>query len=220
MAMSRAPGLAISLALATGAMAQEEALSDKHLTFGAALSPAALPPGAIADYAFFGAPEIGGGYRQGFGSFELEGRARFDYFRLALSADVLGKVPVYRGSALDFAPSFGLGLVYDTGQKYLDAANFQYFGLRLVAGAVASYKIAETVRAIAAAELPIDITLNRLGGFRAVPLVGAGVELFLGEDFTAMALGQLGLDAYKDPVGSPGGRLGFAVRVALGYRMF
>src|SRR5512140_2071130 len=152
MAMGRASGLAVGLALATGAMAQEEALSDKHQTFGAALAPAALPAGAIASYAFFGAPELGGGYRQGFGAFELEGRARFDYFRVALAAELVGKGPVYRGSALDVAPSFGFGLVYDTGQRYLDAANFQYFGLRLVAGAVASYKISETVRAIVAAE--------------------------------------------------------------------
>ena len=220
MAMSRASGWAVGLALATGAMAQEEALSDKQQTFGASLVPAALPAGAIASYAFFGAPEIGGGYRQGFGVFELEGRARFDWFRIALAAEVVGKVPVYRGSALDVAPSFGFGLVYDTGQRYLAAANFQYFGLRLVAGGVASYKLAETLRAIAAAEIPLDITLNRVGGFRVTPLAGAGVELFLGEDFTAMALGQLGLDAYADPAGSPGGRLGFAVRVALGYRMF
>jgi len=76
------------------------------------------------------------------------------------------------------------------------------------------------VKAIAAAELPLDITLNRLGGFRVTPLVGAGIELFLGEDFTAMALGEIGLDAYGEPGGSLGGRLGFAVRVALGYRMF
>src|SRR5512138_3160700 len=125
MVMSRASGLAVGLALATGAMAQEEeALSDKRLMFGAALSPAALPAGATASYVFFGAPEIGAGYRQGFGKVEVEGRLRFDYFRLALSADVLGKVPVYRGSSLDVAPSFGVGLVYDTGQKYLDTANF------------------------------------------------------------------------------------------------
>ena len=74
------------------------ALPGRLETFGGVLMPAVLPQGASSLYAWAGAPEVGAGYRQGFGGLELEGRARFDYLRVALTGELAARLPLDRKS--------------------------------------------------------------------------------------------------------------------------
>jgi len=217
----RVPLCVILASLAVPAVGQEEALSDRHQTQGGAVAPAILPAGAVSFHGYLGVPDVGGGFRQGFGLVELETRARVNYLQLGFGAEALVKVRVFDGDRLSVAPYLGVGLVANSGARYLDADNFPYLGIRPLAGAVATYQLAETLSAIALLEIPADIGLVPAGsGGRLNPLLGGGLELYLGEDFTGLVLGRVGLDLLFPPAASPLPRLGFELRVGLGYRLF
>jgi hypothetical protein len=207
----------VLLLIGGSALAQ---IADRKETFGAVVGPAALPSGASAAYGYVGAPEVGAGYRQGVGPFELEGRATFNYLLVSFGLDVLAKYTVYRSGPFEVAPNLGLGLVLDTGSEYFDRANFNYTGLRPRVGAVASYKLVETVRGIAALDIPIAFSLNPGGGVHATPLLGVGAEIYVGEDITALMMGQLGVDSIKEPLGVAQTRLGYQLKLGVGWRFF
>src|SRR4051812_25055808 len=59
-------------------------VADKKETFGAVMAPAALPGGSNAAYVYIGVQNIGAGYRQGVGVFELEGRTNFNYLLISM----------------------------------------------------------------------------------------------------------------------------------------
>ncbi|MDQ3262332.1 MAG: hypothetical protein M3Y59_01530 [Myxococcota bacterium] len=215
------PLCVILAALPSPALAQEDALSDRQLTLGGAVAPAILPSGAVAFYGYLGFPELGFGFRQGFGLIEFEARGRFHYPQVGFGVEALAKVRVYDGDDFSVAPYVGLGAVANSGARYLDTANFPYLGIRPLVGAAASYALAETLRAIALLEVPFDVGLVPAGaGGRLNPLVGGGLELYLGEDFTGMVMGRVGLDLLFPPASSPLPRFGFEVRLGLGYRLF
>ena len=215
--------LALSLAVmssaALAAPPAEDALSNKQETFGAVVAPTTLPAGANAVYGFVGVPEVGAGYRQGFGGYELEGRARLNYLQLSLAAEVLGRYAVPRTGPLELAPFLGLGIVGNTGSTYFDTYNFSYVGLRVLAGLVAGYRVSDTLRVLGEFDVPFDLPVGQ-GGARLAPVAGGGAELYLANDFSVLALGQLGVDVAKLPNGSTVTRLGYAVRLGLGFRIF
>lgn len=214
----RTPVVLLGLVVSTAANGQT--IEDKQQSFGAFLAPAVLPSGSSAAYAYAGVPRVGGGYRQGFGLFEIDARMELDYFALAIAAEVYGKYLAYTEGPMQLAPSLGLGVVFDSGSRYIDEYNFGYVGLRLVPGGRLSYRVAETASVVGDLSVPIDISFAPGGGSRYTPLVGGGGELYLGDDITAAALAQLGVDVIKEPLGVPQARFAFALRVGLGYRFF
>ncbi|HLL55518.1 MAG TPA: hypothetical protein VK447_18305 [Myxococcaceae bacterium] len=194
-------------------------LADRQETFGAVLAPAVLPDGANAFYGFAGVPEVGAGYRQGFSRFELEGRARLDYLRLSLAVEGLGRYPVLSEGPLELAPYAGLGLVGNTGSQHFELENSSFIGLRALGGAVLTYRLMETLRLVGVVDLTFDLPLG-VRGLRFLPLAGGGAELYLGKDITLLALGELGVDVLRPPIGATVTRLGYAFRIGVGFRVF
>ncbi len=211
--------IVLACSRAQGASRDFLGLADRRETFGAVLAPAALPEGANAFYAFVGLPEVGGGYRQGFSRFEVEGRARLDYLRLSLAVEGVGRYALPAQGPVELAPYLGLGVVGNTGSRYFDEANFGYVGLRAVGGLVVSYRLMETLRIVGALDVTFDLPLGT-GGYRFTPLAGGGVELYVGKDNSLLALGQLGADVMRPPVGFSTSRLGYTVKLGVGYRVF
>jgi len=195
-------------------------MPDKYESFGAVIAPASLPRGATALYGYAGAQDIAAGFRQGMNFVELEARARLNYFLLTISAELLLRHTFYRSSAAELAPYLGAGFVYDSGSGYIRAGNFQYAGVRAMGGLIATYRLAETVRAVGELDIPLDVTLSVSNGYRFFPLAGGGVEVYLGSDVTGLLMGQFGLDILREPQGVPVVSFGYQLRVGLGFRLF
>jgi hypothetical protein len=194
--------------------------TEKSEHFGAVLGPAALPDGAIGYYGYVGAPDLAVGFRQGTWGMELETRARVDYLRLTAGLDVGVRRVVYAYGPLEVAPALGMGVHFATGSTYFDRANFSAIWLRFTPALVAGYALTETVRALGLVDMPFDLSLDKSGGRRFQALGGGGAEVYVGEDLSVLAAGQLGVDALKEPQGPSSTRLGWAVRLGLGLRRF
>src|SRR5215211_2431904 len=194
-------GLMVALASAASA-AQTRPASDEGVgrAFGALFAPAALPSGTTAAYGFAGVPQVGAGFRQGFGALELEGRVEFDYFAVSVAPEVFARIPVMAGGPYQVAPSLGVGMAFNSGVKYIDADNFAYTAVRLVPGANLSWRVAETASLLGEVSFPLDLTLSPGSGYRFRPLVGGGAEVYLGQELTAGALAEVGADVIKDPL--------------------
>lgn len=214
-----APALLAAFTVAAGGDASLQTADEKE-SFGAVVGPSTLPAGATAAYAYVGLPEVGIGFRQGLSLFEWEARARVDYLTLSASAELLGKYALYRWGRLDYSPYAGLGFTISSGARYFDAQAFSFFGVRGLLGVALTYKVADTLRLVARGEVPFDWPLGTGGGARLRALAGGGVELYLANDVTALALGQVGLDWVKEPLGVPVARLGYAITLGIGIRLF
>lgn len=216
--------LVLALALPPGAAAAQSAsgrVPNQSESFGAVVAPASLPSGASAVYVYAGAQEIAAGSRHGLSLFEVEARARFNYFLLAISAELLLRHTFYRSPTAELAPYLGAGFVFDSGSRYaVKDGNFQYTGIRALGGLIGTYRIAETVRAVGELDIPLDIALNAANGYRFFPLGGGGVEVYLGSGVTGLLMGQLGVDLFREPQGVPVVHLGYQFRVGLGFRLF
>jgi hypothetical protein len=188
--------------------------------FGAVVAPAALPDGATALYGYAGAPEVGAGFRQGIAGFELEACARFNWFQVSGVLEVVGRRQVWTRGPLAVAPTLGLGLVLNSGATGLDEANFSGVLLRLSPGVVASYTLTETLAVVGQVDLPFDLGLSPTGARRFQALGGGGAEVYVGSDLTLSAVGQLGVEAFQEQRGVADTRLGWALRVGLGVRLF
>ena len=194
--------------------------SDKKETFGAVVGPATLPAGATAAYAFIGLPEVGAGFRQGLGFGEWEARARVDYLTLSATGEVVGKYSLYHWGKLDYGPFLGAGVTLSSGARYFDANAFTFAGVRLLGGVALSYRVLDTLQILARLDVPVDWPIGTGGGGRIRALAGGGVELYLSDDVTATALGQLGMDWSKQPLGVTVGRLGYQLVLGVGIRLF
>ena len=51
----------------------------------------------------------------------------------------------------------------DSGARFFDTANFGHFGLKLLAGATATYKLTDTLVGVANLEIPYDLVPEPLG---------------------------------------------------------
>jgi hypothetical protein len=212
--------LLVGLLPVVGQAQEGAALPRAERESGAVVAPAALPGGSTALYGYAGAPEVGVGFRQGILGFELEARARFNWFQVSGALEVVGRRQVWERGPLALAPTLGLGLVLNSGATYLDEDNFSGVLLRLSPGLVASYGLTETVSAVGLVELPLDLGLSPTGDRRFQALAGGGAEVYVGSDLTLAALGQLGVESFKERGGASDTRLGWAVRAGLGVRLF
>jgi hypothetical protein len=192
----------------------------RSASLGAAIAPAVLPAGGTAFYGMAGVPSVSVGYRQGIAHVvELEALFAFDYFRVSFLPQVGMRVGVLTGEAFELAAGLRLGLSLETGARYLDAQNFGMTALRLAPLMVMGYRVAERVKVIGALDVPLDVGLSVPGG-RYAGLFGPGAEIALGEDFTAVVLGQLGFESAQPPALPGYTRLGYAVRLGFGFRLF
>lgn len=207
-------GLLVSLSLA----AEGEAPADKPLS-GAAVAPAALPAGSISFWGLLGAPEVSVGYRQGFSLLEFEAIGRFHYLELSGTVEAGVRLPAWRRDRAVIAPTFSLGLKANSGLRAFDPYNFAFVALRPRVGVVASIGLSETVQITLLAELPWAIALN-VTGFQLTPTIGGGAEFMLTPKLSLAALGQIGVDVIKEPLGVAVPRVAWAVRFGVGYRLF
>jgi hypothetical protein len=183
------------------------------------VAPASLPAGTNALYGFVGAPEVGVGYRQGFGLVEFEARGLFNIFQVSVIGEVGVKFAVLHHEKLRLAPVLALGLELNSGARYFDRFNFGYLGLRPRAGLNASYDFTDTISGIAQLEIPWAIGLT-VQGFQITPLIGAGAEFHLGGSFSLLVSAHVGFDATKEPLGVTQYRPAWAGRLGIGYRLF
>ncbi|HEX8697239.1 MAG TPA: hypothetical protein VF815_00240 [Myxococcaceae bacterium] len=212
---------ALVLALPAASAAQEGTPSAREpWSFGAVVAPTTMPDGMTALYGYVGVPEMGVGFRQGISGFEVEGRARLDYFRLAGIFEVAGRKQVLVRGDVSLAPTMSLGLVLNSGSVYLDEDNYPGVLLRLSPGAVASYRVAETVSLLGLVDLPLDLGLNTSGQRRFQALAGGGTELYLAQGVTLLVAAQLGVESFKHPREEAVTRLGYQVRLGIGARLF
>src|SRR5207253_820421 len=128
-------------------------------------------------------------------------------------------VPVFEKGIIQLAPSFALGFEANSGSRYYDRANFGYFALRPRLGLTAAFRFSDTVCGLAQFDLPWSIAVN-VQGTHVVPTLGAGVEVHLGGNMSGFVMGNLGLDAIKEPLGVLQFRPGWALRLGLGFRLF
>src|SRR5918996_720091 len=68
--------------------------------------------------------------------------------------------------------------------------------------------------------LPVDVPVSQEGGYRFRPLLGAGGEVYLGQEISAGLMAQVGADVLKPPLAALRTRFAFAVRLGIGYRFF
>jgi hypothetical protein len=183
-----------------------------------AISPAALPAGAISAYALLGAPDVQIGYRQGISILELEAKASFNYLTSAFALDVGLRMAVYKRGMLTLAPAAGVALVLNSGATYYDARNFGYTALRPRLGVYGSVAFSEVVSGVFMAEVPWAFAFA--GGYQATPTAGIGGEFQLTKELSGVVMGQFGVDVIKEPVGFAYTRAAWAARVGLGYRFF
>jgi hypothetical protein len=195
-------------------------LEAKRENFGAVMAPAALPDGATALSGWVGVPEVGVAFRQGIGGWEIGARGRFDYLRLAVTAEGVARRRLWTNGTLSVAPELSLGVTGNTGSRYFDEQNLQGWFLRVDPGVVASWRVAETVSVVGLVEVPYDLGLSPTGTWRMKPLAGGGAEIYLGEDLSLVAVGELGVDMFKELRGVTQTRLGYGVRLGLGVRLF
>lgn len=201
--------------------AEEAAPRREEGEFGAVVAPVALPEGATALYGYAGAPEVGGGFRQGLGGgFEFEARARFNWFQASGALEAVGRKQVWTRGALSLAPTLGLGLVLNSGATYLEDVNESGVLLRVAPGALATWRVAETVAVLGQVDLPFDIGLSPGGARRFQALGGGGAEVYVGSDLTLSAVGQLGVETYRRSLSHTETGLGWALRLGLGVRLF
>lgn len=198
-----------------------EAESGPEHGVGGVFAPAILPRGSMTIYAILGAPDIGGGYRQGFSMAELEVRLWFNYFAVSPVLEVGGKMSVYRRGILEFVPNLAIGLEANSGTRYIDKQNFGYVAVRPRAALITGIRFTETMTGLFTIDLPwaIPVTNGGAGGHFS-PTMGFGVELQLGGKLSGLLLGALGLDVIKEPLGQTQVRPAWAIRLGLGYRLF
>ena len=210
----------ITTALLTLMLAADPASPVETRVTGGVMAPASLPAGTNALYGFVGAPEVGVGYRQGFGLVELEARGLFNLFEVSVIAEVGLKFGVYHHDKLRLAPGVSLGLELNSGARYIDPFNFGFVGLRPRLALNASYDFTETISGVAQLELPVSIAMT-VAGLQVTPLVGAGAEFHLGGSLSLLVSAHLGFDATKGPVDfDPHYRVAWAGRLGIGYRLF
>lgn len=186
---------------------------------GGVVAPASLPAGSTALYGFVGAPELGAGYRQGFGLVELDARAWFNLLEVSAGAELGLKLAAVEGPRFRLAPTASLGVKFDSGARYFDRANFAFIGLRPKLGLTASYAFTDTVSGLAQLEVPWAIALT-VQGFQVTPLLGAGAEIHLGGPISLLVTAHAGLDATKEPLGVIQYRVAWAGRLGIGWRLF
>lgn len=185
----------------------------------AAVAPASLSAGNVSASLLLGAPELSMTYRQGFSFGELDGTAAFDYFHLSLALEGGVRARIAHRERFDFAALGAIGIEFNPGNQYLDAANFSYVGVRPRFGFVGSYTVFQNLAVVGAADLRVTFPLGRFGTV-VRPTISAGGEFQLGGPFTAILMGEIGVDATTSPLNVLSIRPAWGVRAGFGMRLF
>jgi hypothetical protein len=195
--------------------------AQKERLYGAVVAPATLPEGTASAYVYGGVPEAAVGYRQGVSTrIELEARFKLNYYLVSVAVEVLLKHTIASNDALALAPFLGVGFVHDTGSRWVTQTNFQYTGIRTLAGLIGTLRLGDVATAVGELDLPLDLSLRPTHGTRFAPLAGGGFELKLTSEVTTLLMGQIGFIYSKEPLGVPQWDLGYQVKFGLGFRLF
>jgi hypothetical protein len=195
------------------------ALAADPVARGGVVAPAALPAGTIAMYAQVGAPDLGVGYRQGFAPFELEARVAFNLLALSGLIDVGLRVPLLTSEKLQLSAGGSLGLLFNSGSRYFDPANFGSVALRPRLLGTLGLPFSDLVTGLVQLEVPLALSMTVVG-VQFTPTVGAGAEVHLGGSLSLLVMGAIGVDATKEPLGVTQVRPAWGVRLGIGYRLF
>ncbi|MBE2253438.1 MAG: hypothetical protein IAE78_28175 [Myxococcus sp.] len=210
--------LALAL-LVTLPLAAEPVVAEAQPRGGAAVAPAAMPAGTIGFWGTLGAPDVALGYRQGFSAIEFEAQARFHYLELSSTVEAGIRLASWKSGRAMLAPTFSLGLKLNSGARAFDPYNFAFVALRPRLGGVLSLQVSEVAQVVVTAEVPWAIAMN-VTGYQVTPTVGGGAEFQLNQKLSLVAVGLLGVDVIKEPLGVPVARLAWGVRLGVGYRLF
>lgn len=140
------------------------ALAADPVARGGVVAPAALPAGTIAMYAQVGAPDLGVGYRQGFAPFELEARVAFNLLALSGLIDVGLRVPLLTSEKLQLSAGGSLGLLFNSGSRYFDPANFGSVALRPRLLGTLGLPFSDLVTGLVQLEVPLALSMTVVGG--------------------------------------------------------
>ncbi|MFN0062432.1 MAG: hypothetical protein ACKVPX_07930 [Myxococcaceae bacterium] len=195
-------------------------VEDKETYFGGVTAPAVLPAGSTSAYVSLGLTEVLGGFRQGFGIAELELRGRADWRAVSLALEALVKISALEQGRWEVAPFAGVGLALNSGARYLDAANIPYLAIRALGGLTTTYRAADTLYIVGQLEMTLDIGTSPAGVARFTPLAGGGIELYLTDALSFSAIGLLGVDVLRPEPAETLLRLGYGLRIGLGFRLF
>ncbi|MBL8950998.1 MAG: hypothetical protein JNK82_09495 [Myxococcaceae bacterium] len=188
---------------------------------GGVFAPAILPRGSMAVYAMLGAPDIGGGWRQGFQRFEVEARVWLNYLQASALGEIGGKVSLYRKGILEFVPNLAVGLEANSGSRYYDKANYFYVAVRPRASLLTAIRFSEIATGLFLVDVPWAIAVTNGGaGGHFTPTMGFGAEVQLGTTLSGLLMAQGGIDVIKEPLGVTQIRPAWAIRLGLGFRLF
>jgi hypothetical protein len=139
---------------------------------------------------------------------------------VSVAVEVLLKHTIASDETLALAPFIGVGFVHDTGSRWVTQQNFQYTGIRALAGLIGTVRLGDVATAVGELDLPLDLTLSPTHGTRFAPLTGGGLELKLTSEITALLMGQIGFNYSREPLGIAQWGFGYQVRFGLGFRLF
>src|SRR5919106_1149851 len=139
---------------------------------------------------------------------------------LAAALELSGRIPLAAAAPYQVAPALGVGMVFNSGAQWLDRDNFAYNGVRPSPALRIGRQLGETAAVLGELTLPVDVPVSQEGGYRFRPLLGAGGEVYLGQEISAGLMAQVGADVLKPPLAALQTRFAFAVRLGIGYRFF
>ncbi len=198
----------------------DEARRAQEAHFGAVASPLVLPRGSSSAYGFIGLPELAAGYRHGLGKLELEGRANLNYFWMSLALEGRLRIPVYKKDKWELGVPLGVGMVFSPGATYIDDDAVDYVGLRGILGAMAVYRLTDTVHPIFEFEASNDFVFTSGGVHNASIVAGGGVEVYLARGWSALFSARLGWNGVQDQLEPLKSQAAVQIRLGLGYRLF
>lgn len=188
--------------------------------FGAVLSPLVLPRGGSSVFGWLGVPDIAAGYRHGLGKVELEGRATLNYYWVSLALEGRMRLAVYRKDKWEVGIPLGVGLVLSPGAHWVDDDGVNYVGIRGTLGAMAIYRLSETIHPIFEFEAFNDFALTNAGTHNANIVAGGGVEVYLARGWSALFSARLGWNGVQDQLEPLKSQAAVQIRLGIGYRLF
>jgi hypothetical protein len=211
----RAQALALVLAIGVAGTAHAgEAPS------GAIFAERPLPDGAVAMFAVLGYPSVGVGYRQGLGGVELGGVASFDYALTQLNLDAPFRFTLAESRRFRVGAGISPGAFFDLGATYIEPTNLSSAGLRVAATTDVSVLVTEGFHFIGSLAVPAEIALTERGNHRIAFLLGAGVEVGVGDGYSIGAQVLAGPELLHPRGGQSGGRLSISALAGIGKRFF
>jgi uncharacterized protein YejL (UPF0352 family) len=112
-----------------------------------------------------------------------------------------------------------LGVLFNSGSRYFDRANFGSVALRPRLLGTVGIAFSELVTGLVQLDVPVALSMTVVGT-QFTPTVGAGAEINLGTNLSLLVMGNVGVDAIKEPLGVTQVRPAWGVRLGVGYRMF